>query len=176
MADVATVTGIVGTLTGVTGAVLGFLGYRQSMANKVLDLRLQLRLQLRRDVNALKAIFDPLHQAIDAGVQSRTRVLAATGLGRSGNQIMFEQAADTDKAIVANLAPRVAALERDYFSLTDRDLELQLSEVNRLTLEASRLAAKYREAMAADDAARQQIRAEHITMAAAYAQAPQKTR
>lgn len=43
MANIGTITGIVGLLTGIAGSVMGYLGYRQSGKNNVLDLRLQLR-------------------------------------------------------------------------------------------------------------------------------------
>jgi hypothetical protein len=172
MPDVGTVTGIVGMLTGIAGSVMGFLGYRQSIKSKTLDLRLQ----LRKDVNALKALVDPLPATIAAAVQSRQRVLSAQGLALSGNQVAFEQAAAADAAAVAQLVPQVKAFDRDYFVLTGTELELFLSDVHRVSILASGIAATYKATMEADSSARRQIRAEHTAMVAAHIQAPKPRR
>lgn len=60
--------------------------------NKVLDLRRQ----LRREVNALRSLLDPLPATMR---RAHIHVLAAVGLGRSGHQQGFEQALEVDKAV-----------------------------------------------------------------------------
>ena len=170
MADVGTVTGIVGMLTGIAGSVWGFLAYRQSGKNNVLDLRLQ----LRREKNALAALLDRLPSTIDLAKQSRGHVLAATGLARSGNQLLFDREWEVDRAAIAALVTTASKIDGNDFSLSGDDLELLLGEVHRLTLTASSYSDKYRAALAADDTRRSEIRAEHVALAAARMQIPLK--
>jgi hypothetical protein len=170
MASIGIITGLVGMFTGVGGFVMGFLAYRQSGKNKVLDLRLQ----FRRDMNALRATLEHLPGTMDAARQSRGRVLAASGLGRSGNEQIFNQAWEVDKAAVKALVARARTIEGDDFSLSGKDLELILGEVNRLILEASRYADKYHGAIASDDSRRSELRAEQTALAAARMQIPLK--
>ncbi len=172
MAYVGAITGIVGMLTGIAGLVMGYLGYRQSRKNKVLDLRLQ----LRREVNALRALLDPLPSTMEMAKQSHTNVLAAMGLGRSGNQQLFDQALEADKGSVAVLVAELGKIDRDYSSLTDKEMELLLGDVNRLTLEASRYSANYHAVLASDDLRRSEIRAEHAALVAARLQIPLKSK
>jgi len=154
--------------TGVGGFVMGYLAYRQSGRNKVLDLRLQ----LRRDINALKATLEHLPGTMDLARQSRGRVLAALGLSRSGNEQIFNQTWEVDKAAVNALVARASTI--DDFSLSGKDFELNLGEVNRLILEASRYADKYDGALAADDSRRSELRAEQTALVAARMQIPLK--
>jgi len=172
MATVATIAGIVGMLTGIAGSIMGFLGLRQSRKNKVLDLRLQ----LRRDINALGVTLKHLPGTMDMAKQSRGRVNAAVGLGRSGNQQIFDQEWQTDKEALIALIARAHALEGDDLSLSGRDLELLLGQVHRLSLEAARCADKYHGTLAADDLRRSEIRAEQTAFAAARMQIPLKTK
>jgi hypothetical protein len=76
---VGVVTGGIGAVTGISGAVMGYIGYRYSRSMKALDLRLQ----LRKDESDFRACVENLPALLDLAKQSRIRVLAATGLGRS---------------------------------------------------------------------------------------------
>lgn len=172
MADIGAITGIVGMLTGIGGLIMGYLGYRQSGRNKVLDLRLQ----LRREINELRALLDPLPGMMEHAKQSHTNVLAAMGLGRSGEQQAFSQDFEVDKAAVANLAAEVSTWDGNHSLLSDKEIEPLLGEVNRVSLKASRYAAKYRGVLASDDLRKSEIRAEHVAMAAARIQIPLKNK
>jgi hypothetical protein len=137
---------------------------------------LDLRRQLRREVNALRSLLDPLPATMRRAGRSHIHVLAAVGLVRSGHQQGFEQALEVDKAVVAGLAAEFGKADWDYSGPTHTENELLLAAVNRLTLQASRYSAKYHGVLASDDLRRSEIRAEQTALAAARMQIPLKTK
>jgi hypothetical protein len=152
---VGVVTGGIGAVTGISGAVMGYIGYRHSRSMKALDLRLQ----LRKDESDFRACVESLPALLDLAKQSRTRVLAATGLGRSGNEQIFLQAWEVDLLSVNALKSKLGGFEGSY-STNPAELESKIIDVHRLGSEANELKTKYLNALAKDDKARDQIRAE----------------
>jgi hypothetical protein len=149
------VTGIVGTVTGVAGAIMGYIGYRHSRTMKALDLRLQ----LRKHESDFRACVERLPALLDLAKQSRTRVLAATGLGRSGNEQIFLQGWEADLLLVNALKSKLLEFDGNY-STSPTELETRIVEVHRFGSEAKELKAKYLAELATDDKSREQIRAD----------------
>lgn len=155
LAYIGVVTGCIGAVTGVSGAIMGYIGYRHSRLMKALDLRLQ----LRKDESDFRACVDSLPALLDLAKQSRIRVLAATGLGRSGNEQIFLQAWEADWLLAGALKAKLPGIE-DSYSTTPAELETRIIDVHRWASEANELKTKYLNALARDDKARDQIRAE----------------
>ena len=80
MADWGVITGAVGMVTGIYGAIIGHRGYRQSHRNKLRDLRMQ----LRKDVDAFNVMLSDLPRVMADARRSHTHVLAPRGLSRWG--------------------------------------------------------------------------------------------
>jgi hypothetical protein len=171
MADWGVITGAVGMVTGIYGAIIGHLGYRQSHRNKLRDLRMQ----LRKDVDAFNATLAELPKVMLAAKQSHIRVLAARGLGRSGNEQAFTTEWDQDEAATKVLVRQFAELGLNYSALSPIELERGLGDLNRLSLEGVRILEKYRAVFLDDDAQRSEIRAEQVALAAARASVPPRT-
>ena len=153
---VGVVTGGIGAVTGISGAVMGYIGYRQSRLMKSLDLRLQ----LRKDAVSLKSAVDQLPGLMERAKASHLAVLAANGLGRSGSEQIFVQGWQGDSSTVDELQMWVQSLLHDYSHLAPAGLELMLVEIHEKSLAASRISSKYSAELAADDRAREQIRAD----------------
>jgi hypothetical protein len=133
------ITGVVGTITGIAGTAMGFIGYRQSRMMKSLDLRLQ----LRKDAVALQAMVGQLPGLMDRGRSSRIAVLAASGLGRSGNAQIYLESWQRDSVAAEQLQSWARSLLDDYRHLAQPGLEMMLVEVHGRILDASSLNAKY---------------------------------
>jgi hypothetical protein len=149
---VGAVAGIVGMITGIYGAVMGHIAFRRSMRDRTQELRLR----LRREINELRATADGLPALLNVADGSRARVLAAQGLGRSGNMQIWRTDCDADIARVAGLV--LPDPNADYADLSDAQLETHLVQLHALALEVTRLNAKYRDTLAADDVIRAELR------------------
>jgi hypothetical protein len=104
--------------------------------------------------------------------QSRTRVLAADGLGRSGNEKFFIESWEKDSGDLRVIEQQFGDLNLNYSTLKAEDMERSLGDLNRLSIEASRLLKKYQDVLQADDVRRAQIRSEKVTMIAAQLAKP----
>lgn len=155
--------GYAGMATGIFGAVMGFLGYRQSSRNRAQDLRLELRKALGEAHEALST----LRAVIEAAANSRPRVLAMRGLGRSGNMIAWEQSVATDRAEVDRLAALLRDEAADFTALSAEQLEPEIVSTHKLKASLFTLIEKYRGELAADDEARRQRHQEVVTITAA---------
>jgi hypothetical protein len=111
-----------------------------------------------REAAELRVEINALEPKIALGVQSRQRVLAATGSGLGGNYQIFKNEADADFAEVTTLKGRLAEIERRDHCLTYRTVEGKVAAVTGLRARVRQLAEKYAAAMAADDATRQYLR------------------
>lgn len=145
----------IGAATGVTGAILGYVGYRRSVMVRKLDLRLE----LRKAVNELRSIADALHPLLKSANQSRTNLSATGYVGGPASMAAWRPAWEVDLervALLMTLAPRETA---DYADMSESEVETTLVEIHALTLECTGLRDKYSAALAADDRAREQLRA-----------------
>ena len=155
--------GYVGMATGLFGAVMGYVGYRRSNQIKALDLRLELRKGLASAHESLST----LRELIDAAAGSRTNVLAARGLGRSGASVAWEQTLTADRAEVDRLAASLRDEAANFTAFTPEQLESELVSVHKVAAGISGLVTKYRDELAADDDARRQLAQNLATINAA---------
>jgi phage-related protein len=145
------VTGVVGTITGITAC-------RRTSKYKTLDLRIQ----LHKDVRELSHDCTQLPGTISYGLQSRQRVSAANGMGRSGAAKLFEEACQADSQRVERMAEQLVQIDSlDDNSDTLSVLERRLVEVHGIRVEVAQLKSKYQSAMTQDDRARDHIRRSH---------------
>ncbi|MGF6369784.1 hypothetical protein OKW40_002534 [Paraburkholderia sp. RAU6.4a] len=152
MAD-ADWTGYVGMATGIFGAVMGFIGYRRSNQIKALDLRLDLRKALGDAHNSLST----LRAMMNTAAQSRRAILAAKGLGGSGAMAAWNRMADVDLADIDTIAASLRSEDADFSALPAEHLEFEIVFAHKIKNRLSTLIDKYRDELAADAAAREQI-------------------
>ena len=159
MPDPASLTiigAIVGTITGVAGFVLGCVNYRRLRQIKSLDLRLE----LRRQVLDLHTIVKGLSDLLSRSMQSRTNVRSALGTLGGGDFKTWKTSLASDMTAAGALSSDLPSASDTYKKLKPGDLEAKLVEVHVLTSTATQLRDKYREELAADDRARDHIRAD----------------
>jgi hypothetical protein len=171
MADWGVITGAVGMVTGIYGAIIGHLGYRQSHRNKLRDLRMQ----LRKDVDAFNVMLSDLPRVMADARRSHTHVLAPRGLSRSGDEQAFTTAWDQDEAAAKALVRQFAELGLNYSAVSPAARERALGDLNRLSLEGGRILGKYRAVLVDDDAQRAERRAEKAAIVAAHASISPRT-
>lgn len=146
-------TGYVGVVTGVAGMVMGFRGFRRSNQIKALDLRLE----LRKGLGDAHLALSTLRELIDYADRSRQAVLAATGMLRSGNQVVWEQAVAADRATIDTLASSLRDEAADYTELSAEQLESEIVSAHRIRTELDGLVTRYRGEVAADDRTRERL-------------------
>jgi hypothetical protein len=160
MADLASYVGMV---TGTIGTVMGVIAYVRSNQIKKLDLRLELRKALGDAHEALST----LRAVIDSAANSRPRVLAMRGLGRSGNAVTWDRDVEVDHAEVERLAALLRSENAGFTALSAEQLESEIVAAHKLKASMDTLIKKYRGELSADDEARRQRHQEIVTMTAA---------
>jgi hypothetical protein len=153
---VGDVTGIVGAITGPAALVLAWISYRRSQQFKRLDLRLE----LRKQVSGLRAVVEALPELSERTRLSRTAVLAAMGLSQSGPFLSFKAAWESDLKAAQDLARELPDADETYQRLKHQDLETKLVEVHALATRAAGLRDKYLASLASDTKNREHIRAD----------------
>ena len=147
-------TGYVGMISGIAGAVLSVISYRKSNSIKKLDLRLE----LRKEINNANTNLAHLTGLIPYANKSRTAVAAATGNLRSGVMQRWNNELEQDNEQLASITERAPDSEAKYDSLNTKDLESKLIEVHSLQSEINKLVNKYQSAIDSDDSERNHIR------------------
>ena len=160
MADLPSYIGI---LTGLIGTFIGIAAYVRSNQIKKLDLRLELRKGLGDAHEALST----LRAVMEAAANSRPRVLAMRGLGKSGNMVAWEQSIAADRVRMEEIAVTLRSEGGDFTTLSPEQLESEIVSSHRIKASLSTLVDKYRGELAADDEARRQRHHEVVTMTAA---------
>lgn len=89
------ITGVIGAITGIAGAVMGYIGYRRTEQLKALDLRLE----LRKSENTLRADVQDLAVLLEQTKKSHTAVASAIGQLGSGALKQWLDQLDTDVAL-----------------------------------------------------------------------------
>jgi hypothetical protein len=115
-----------------------------------------LQTSVLRDAAELRVEIDSLEPKIAMGIQSRQRVLAATGGG--GNLQIFKNQAESDSADVVKLNNRLTEIESRERFPTYRAIERKATAVTELRIRVRQLSEKYIAAMVADDATRAHLR------------------
>jgi len=149
------ITGIIGAVTGVTGAILGYIAYRRTDQLKTLDLRLE----LRKSETNLIADGNELVSLIDYAKKSKMAVSSATGMLNSGAISIWTSEWEADRTTSVTLTEGLPSAKDDYSGLSPTELETKLVQVHALHSAIVRLKKKYEGSVAADDRAREQIKA-----------------
>ena len=149
------ITGAIGAVTGISGSVMGYVSLRRSGQMKALDLRLQ----LRKDVNELRNIIGVLAPSMASADQSRKAVLSARGMFQSSIKDQWSKELESDSAVLQVLMESVPDGDASFDALTPVELEAKLIEVHNTHTSAARLHDKYRATLASDDRDREHIRA-----------------
>jgi hypothetical protein len=169
---VGVTAGIVGMVTGISGAVMGYVGYRRSNQIKALDMRLA----LRKDLSEARESVTTLRELMASAAGSRRATLAARGLYRSGNMVVWEQALEADRVEVEKIAAAIQSEGTDFAALSETQLETDLVAAHKIKTSLTTFIKKYRGELAADDDAQNQIMQQHTAMAAARMQAAKQPR
>lgn len=157
MADIGTVTGIIGSITGALALIVSIKGYVRVAAMKSLDLRLE----LERSLNNLDIVFSGLASYLDFVYQSHLRVLAATGRNLSGEMKLFEDEFANDKQRLQRLLGAQPKRASSYAGHRIEELEREISSVHAFHLQVAELRKKYQGVFESDEERRKEIRAKH---------------
>jgi hypothetical protein len=154
--NMGNVTGIVGAVTGPAGCVIGWISYRRSQQIKKLDLRLELRKQM----SGVRAEIEALPVLLEKAKASRSAVRAAMGRGQqSGDNLIWKDELEGDLKTAQALAGELPDPVETYRHSKPRELEDKLVDVDVLAAKAAQLRNKYQAALARDDEDRDYIRA-----------------
>lgn len=157
MADIATITGIVGTITGGIGLIVSLKAHAQISAIKALDLRLE----LNKTFDNLEVILSGIDGYLDFVYQSHIRVLAATGRLKSGEMELFEEEFGKDKVRLRGLLGTQPRREANYNGQAPSDLEAVIANVHAFYVQVGELRGKYQRLFDSDEEHRKEIRAQH---------------
>jgi hypothetical protein len=159
--------GYVGAVTGAISLVVSGIAYRRSNQIKRLDMRLELRKALGEAHQSLTT----LQTLMTSATGSRSAVLAAKGLYRSGNMVIWEQMLATDRAEVEKITASIRSEDADFATLSVEQLESETVAAHKIKTSLTTLVDKYRGELAADDEARRQIADQVTAITAARIQA-----
>ncbi|MEX3845515.1 hypothetical protein [Paraburkholderia sp. BR10882] len=153
------VTDNIGAITGIIGAITGGFALWKSYQVKSLDLRLELRKALGEAHHALRS----LPELLDYADRSR-RAVNAQG-GQAGATLAWELALVADRTAIGNIAAEVRDEDADFAAMSDKQLEVAIVATHNQFLRLEAFVTKYREAVAADDDRRREIRRENTNLA-----------
>jgi hypothetical protein len=156
LAYTGAIAGIIGAVTGIAGAALAFLAFRRTGQLKALDLRLE----LRRTESTLQSDIHDLVPLLEIAKASRTRLAVAQGSCNSGATKHWISQWDTDLAGANYLVEGASVLDIDCSKFSQAKLEARLITVHKLQRQVAQLAGKYKSSLLADDAGREQLRAD----------------
>jgi len=151
--SVADMVAYVGMVSGIAGAVMGYISLRRTSAIKALDLRLE----LRKAVNAIEFDLSRLPELMDKAHRSRQAVAAATGRARSGVVKLWDNELGEDKSRLGSLTERAPSSTQIYNDLTPAELEDELVAAHKLQGEIDGLKNKYKAALSSDDEERKRL-------------------
>ncbi|WP_321929969.1 hypothetical protein [Paraburkholderia guartelaensis] len=157
----STITDIITSVTGIAGMVTGGLALLKSSRVKSLDMRLELRKELGSAHHALKSLPELLEYA-----DTSRRAIYAQG-GQGGALVRWEQDLTADRTEIRNIAAEVRDEDADFTALSDKQLEAAIVATHNQVLRLEAFVSKYRDAVAADDDRRRDIRREHADLARA---------
>jgi hypothetical protein len=155
MADVVTyfLSGV-GAVTGVVGAVTGVIALIRTGRFKTLDLRLE----LRKAENDLRALIDELPALMQRAVQSRSAINDARGMFDSTALAAFVQTMEEDTKAIQELTKERPADGQDHRKLSAAELESRIIKLHAVLPNAKKLRDKFTASLADDDAERDRLR------------------
>ena len=148
---------LISVIAAVVSTICAAISINKVTQHKALDLRLQLRTEIDSFKQSLNKVVD-LMLNVD---RSRQRVFAATGKRNSGEAQIWTSSMETD------LAWARESLESDQFEIADynqlglKQLEVKLAEVRKVQTEIDELIEKYQAELAKDDRERDRIQDRH---------------
>ena len=155
MADIGTVTGILGSITGAIALVVSIMGYVRVASIKSIDLRLE----LERSFNNLDVILTGFDTFLEFVHQSHIRVFSATGRNLSGEMKLFEDEFANDRQRLKRLLSTQPKRATDYSAYTLSGLEKELAAVHAFHIQVAGLRNKYEAIFESDEERRKEIRA-----------------
>ncbi len=156
LAYTGAIAGIVGAITGVAGAILAALALHRTSQLKALDLRLE----LRRTESTLQSDIHDLIPLMESAKTSRTRLAAAQLCYHSGATTHWLSEWDLDLTGAKLLVEGASDLDVDCSKFSQAELEARLVTVHKLQHQVAKIYGKYKNSLAADDAGREQLRAD----------------
>ena len=125
---------------------MGYIAYRRSNEIKKSDRRLDLK-KLRNDVHfAAKG----LHELLPKALLFRKQALNARGLLHSSIMEDYEAEHTKDLIRAKELWSQIPPEDSDYDSMTLKQLEQELVQLDRIKIEIDELLAKYQDSMQQD--------------------------
>jgi hypothetical protein len=124
----------------IVGAVLAYLAYLAHRRWK--DRRVDLRSELLKELESLRAVIEALPAQLDSAKRSRTAA-AEAGLLNSEAMQQWLGELDIDLLEVKLLESQLPATDTEYTGLSDMELDVRLLEIFGLSLRADSLADKY---------------------------------
>jgi hypothetical protein len=134
--------------------ILAAIALHRSVRVKALDLRLE----LRKADNALRATVESLPSLLLYAKGSRSAVAAAMGAFKSGAMQIWMNEFESNLAAVKKLEQQLSAVGTDYSDLSDTKLEAKLVEVDALTIKANAIKQTYSASIAQDDRDRERLK------------------
>jgi hypothetical protein len=156
MADLGTITGIIGTITGAAALLVSMKTYARVSAMKALDLQLE----LEKSFNNLDIVLSGVESYLEFVHQSHLRLLAATGRNQFGEMKLFEEEFTKDKARLRRLLSSQPRREESYVRHSPNDLEKLVASAHAFHVQISDVRGKYQLLFESDEERRKEIRAE----------------
>ncbi len=159
----AEIVGTAGVIVAGAGVVVTLRKHRRDEDAK----REEVRQRLLTAMAEYRAVVLALPPLLQKAAQSHQAVLAAQGLGRSGNWVLWHKEHTADAAAAQVLVDRLPTPTTAYGDLDATGLGGKLVALRPLRLQADALKRKYEASLAADDAARVQIHTDAMARVAA---------
>lgn len=140
--------------TGIAGLVLAFVSYRKSSKVKVLDLRVE----LRREINEIHAVAKALAEIMETAPRSKQNIMAALGKFKSGETEQWMRKYEEDHERYARIVGQLPQEDLQYRDKNEKQLEELLIETHRMKVELGQLLDRYDASLEADRARSKEIR------------------
>lgn len=134
-------TSYVGMFTGIVGCLTGFAGYLKAKELATLDLRLS----LKKSINALKSDSAHLKTLIAKAMGLKKATAAANGILKSSYMESWELASKLDNEKNLELLTDLPEMLQDLDVCNQSQLEKQTSKIHERQLIITRLIEKYEE-------------------------------
>ncbi|ENE4761297.1 hypothetical protein ABNJ07_000017 [Vibrio parahaemolyticus] len=149
--------GLVGAITGCSGALISYKNYKKVQQVKSLDLRIE----LRRTVNEVRALLVETESLLPRAYKSRLRVHSAKGMLCSGSTANWQAEHTKVLESLDTIKERFNRAENNLSSDSYDTLEHKLDAIDQLKRDLLPIVNKYQETLKEDDKARERIKDHH---------------
>ncbi|MEZ8826394.1 hypothetical protein AB6E04_18725 [Vibrio amylolyticus] len=153
--------GLVGAIAGCTGAFISYKNYKKVQQVKSLDLRIE----LRRTINEVKALLVETESLLPRAYKSRLSVHSATGMLGSGAAANWKAEHKKDLQSLESIKERFSRAESNLSTDSYVALEHKLDAIDQLKLDLLPIVNKYQVAFKEDNKARERIKDHHEKLA-----------